>query len=132
MFVINGYLNEELFNDFFEVIDAVNIDVKVFNDEFYKKVCSGDLEMVKRFVEICVKKIYIEIIIFIILMLNDRDEEIESFVKWIVLIDDRILLYFIRYFLRYKMIFLLILKEMLMRLREVVKKYFVNVYFGNI
>lgn len=132
MFVINGYLNEELFNDFFEVIDVVNIDVKVFNDEFYKKVCSGDLEMVKRFVEICVKKIYIEIIIFIILMLNDRDEEIESFVKWIVLIDDRILLYFIRYFLRYKMIFLLILKEMLMRLREVVKKYFVNVYFGNI
>lgn len=130
--VTNGYLNEEPLNDLLEVIDAANIDVKAFNDEFYKKVCSGDLETVKRFVEICAKKIHIEITTLIIPTLNDRDEEIENLAKWIASIDDRIPLHLTRYFPRYKMTFPPTPKETLMRLREVAKKYLVNVYLGNI
>lgn len=130
--VTNGYLNEEPLNDLLEVIDSANIDVKAFNEEFYKKICSGDLESVKRFVEICAKKIHIEITTLIIPTLNDRDEEIENLAKWIASIDDRIPLHLTRYFPRYKMTLPPTPKETLMRLREVAKKYLVNVYLGNI
>ncbi|WP_045175959.1 AmmeMemoRadiSam system radical SAM enzyme [Anaerocellum danielii] len=130
--VTNGYLNEEPLQELLEVIDSANIDVKAFNDEFYKKVCSGDLETVKRFVEVCAKKIHIEITTLIIPTLNDRDEEIENLAKWIASIDDRIPLHLTRYFPRYKMTLPPTPKETLMRLREVAKKYLVNVYLGNI
>ncbi len=130
--VTNGYLNEESLYELLKVIDSANIDVKAFNDEFYKKICSGDLETVKRFVEICAKKIHIEITTLIIPTLNDRDEEIENLAKWIASIDDRIPLHLTRYFPRYKMTLPPTPKETLMRLREVAKKYLVNVYLGNI
>lgn len=52
--------------------------------------------------------------------------------KWIASIDDRIPLHLTRYFPRYKMTLPPTPKETLMRLREVAKKYLVNVYLGNI
>lgn len=115
-----------------EVIDAANIDLKAFNDEFYKKVCSGDLESVKRFIEICNKKIHIEITTLIIPTLNDSEEEVENLAKWLSSIDDRIPLHLTRYFPRYKMTLPPTPKETLFKLREIAKKYLMYVYLGNI
>jgi len=130
--VTNGYLNEEPLLELLEVIDAANIDLKAFNDEFYKKVCSGDLESVKRFIEICSKKIHIEITTLIIPTLNDSEDEIENLAKWLSSIDDRIPLHLTRYFPRYKMILPPTPKETLFKLREIAKKYLMYVYLGNI
>ncbi|ABP66785.1 Radical SAM domain protein [Caldicellulosiruptor saccharolyticus DSM 8903] len=130
--VTNGYLNEEPLLELLEVIDAANIDLKAFNDEFYKKVCSGDLESVKRFIEICNKKIHIEITTLIIPTLNDSEEEVENLAKWLSSIDDRIPLHLTRYFPRYKMTLPPTPKETLFKLREIAKKYLMYVYLGNI
>ncbi|WP_039767593.1 AmmeMemoRadiSam system radical SAM enzyme [Caldicellulosiruptor sp. F32] len=130
--VTNGYLNEEPLLELLEVIDAANIDLKAFNDEFYKKVCSGDLESVKRFIEICSQKIHIEITTLIIPTLNDSEEEVENLAKWLSSIDDRIPLHLTRYFPRYKMTLPPTPKETLFKLREIAKKYLMYVYLGNI
>ncbi|AZT89675.1 AmmeMemoRadiSam system radical SAM enzyme [Caldicellulosiruptor changbaiensis] len=130
--VTNGYLNEEPLLELLEVIDAANIDLKAFNDEFYKKVCRGDLESVKRFIEICSQKIHIEITTLIIPTLNDSEEEIENLAKWLSSIDDRIPLHLTRYFPRYKMTLPPTPKETLFKLREIAKKYLMYVYLGNI
>ncbi|WAM33542.1 AmmeMemoRadiSam system radical SAM enzyme [Caldicellulosiruptor morganii] len=130
--VTNGYLNEEPLLELLDVIDAANIDLKAFNDEFYKKVCSGDLESVKKFIEICSKKIHVEITTLIIPTLNDSEEEMENLAKWLSSIDDRIPLHLTRYFPRYKMTLPPTPKETLYRLREIAKKYLMYVYLGNI
>ncbi|WAM32027.1 AmmeMemoRadiSam system radical SAM enzyme [Caldicellulosiruptor naganoensis] len=130
--VTNGYLNKEPLLELLEVIDAANIDLKAFSDEFYKKVCSGDLESVKRFIEICSKKIHIEITTLIIPTLNDSEDEIENLAKWLSSIDDRIPLHLTRYFPRYKMNLPPTPKETLFKLREIAKRYLMYVYLGNI
>ena len=77
--VSNGYINEEPFYNIVENIDAANIDVKSFRDEFYKKYSGGKLAPVLRTAEILVKKKkHVEITNLIIPGLNDSDEEISE------------------------------------------------------
>lgn len=38
--VTNGYINEEPFRELAKYIDAMNIDIKAFNDKFYMKISS--------------------------------------------------------------------------------------------
>lgn len=42
--VTAGYINPEPRKEFFENMDAVNIDLKAFNKEFYKKLCLANIE----------------------------------------------------------------------------------------
>ena len=44
--VTSGYINPEPAKEFFEYIDAVNIDLKGFSEDFYKKNCLAHLEPV--------------------------------------------------------------------------------------
>jgi pyruvate formate lyase activating enzyme len=44
--VTNGYINPEPLEDILPYIDAMNIDLKGYDDEYYRKVCGGTLEPV--------------------------------------------------------------------------------------
>ena len=52
VFVTNGFINEEPVRRLAEVIDAANIDVKGFRDEFYRKICKARLQPVLDTVEL--------------------------------------------------------------------------------
>ena len=45
-YVTNGYISEDPLRDLSLVLDAMNIDVKAFNDDFYKKVCNARVKPV--------------------------------------------------------------------------------------
>ncbi|MDR1485749.1 MAG: AmmeMemoRadiSam system radical SAM enzyme [Planctomycetaceae bacterium] len=45
--VTNGYISQEWREKFFENIDAANVDLKSFSDNFYREYCSASLEPVK-------------------------------------------------------------------------------------
>lgn len=82
--VTNGLVNEKALDDLCKVVDAMNIDIKGFTDEFYMKVCGGHLEDVLRTVKYVFKKgIHIEITYLLIPDYNDSEEEITQFAKWI-------------------------------------------------
>lgn len=83
-YVTNGYIEEDPLRDLKGTIDAMNIDVKAFNEEFYKRVCGGRLEPVKRACEIAHELgIHIELTYLVIPGHNDSEGEISAFSEWV-------------------------------------------------
>ncbi|MEW6557052.1 MAG: AmmeMemoRadiSam system radical SAM enzyme [Elusimicrobiota bacterium] len=131
--VTNGYINEEPFYNIVESIDAANIDVKSFRDEFYKKYCSGKLAPVLRTVEVMVKKKkHVEITNLIIPGLNDKDDEITDLVDWLWSLGEEIPLHFSRYFPCYKMTIKPTPLPTLEKARKIALKKLKHVYLGNV
>ncbi len=131
--VSNGYINEEPFHNIVENIDAANIDVKSFRDEFYKKYCGGKLAPVLRTVEILVKKKkHVEITNLIIPGLNDSDDEISDLVDWVWSLGEETPLHFSRYFPCYKMTIKPTPFPILEKARKIALKKLKHVYLGNV
>ncbi len=101
--VTNGYINEGPLAELLPLIDAMNVDVKSMEDDFYRKVCKGKVEPVLKTVELSVKNdVWVEITNLIIPTLNDKDEKIKKFVDWVAGLNDLIPVHFSRYFPYYK------------------------------
>lgn len=101
--VTNGFINEEPLLKLLPYIDAMNIDVKGFSDEYYNKTCVGELQPVLRTVELVYRKCHVEITTLLVTGLNDSPEDIEGLADWLAGLDRNIPLHFSRYFPNYKM-----------------------------
>jgi pyruvate formate lyase activating enzyme len=99
--VTNGYVEEAPLKELLPYIDAMNIDLKSFNPNFYQNI-GGDLETVKRTIQIAAKSCHIEITTLIINGENDTPEEIEALAKWLANINQEIPLHLSRFFPTYK------------------------------
>ncbi len=84
--VTAGYINPEPRKDFFAVMDAANIDLKGFTEEFYKEYTSSHLSAVLDTLQYVKHETdtWLEITTLLIPGLNDSSEEIENMSKWIV------------------------------------------------
>lgn len=83
-YVTNGYIQEAPLRELKGVIDAMNIDVKGFREEFYKRVCGGKLEPVLKACTIAREMgIHVELTYLIIPEHNDSEKEIGSFCRWV-------------------------------------------------
>ena len=82
--VSNGYFSKELFKEIAPFLDAINVDLKSFEDEFYIKYCGGRLQPVldnlKRLKE---KNIWVEVTTLIVPTLNDKEEVLQNIAKFI-------------------------------------------------
>jgi pyruvate formate lyase activating enzyme len=83
--VTAGYMHEAPRRAFYEKMDAANVDLKAFTDEFYWKVCGGRLQPVLDTLEYLVKEtgVWTEITTLLIPGKNDSDAEIEAECRWI-------------------------------------------------
>lgn len=131
--VTNGFINQEPLTNILPFVDAMNIDIKAFTTDFYKRICKGSLNDVKRTVEIATRSCHVELTTLIIPGLNDSVSEIRELSTWISSISDEIPLHISRYFPNYKMddrpptpI------ETLNRAREEASKRLKHVYLGNV
>lgn len=85
LMVSNGYISPIYLQPLYENIRAVNIDLKCFNPETYKKIIGGDLDTVKGTLEfLSYNKTWLEITTLLIPGLNDTKEEISQMVEWII------------------------------------------------
>jgi len=100
--VTNGYVCPEPLKEILPFIDAFNIDLKGFTEEFYHKV-SGDLETVKHSIELVAENNHIEVTTLIIPGENDSEDEIRSMSQWLASIRPDIPLHLSRFFPCYKM-----------------------------
>jgi pyruvate formate lyase activating enzyme len=100
--VTNGYCNEKPWKELLPYIDAANIDVKGFTQEFYSKV-GGDLDVVMKNVESAAQLCHLELTCLIIPGENDSPKEMESLSRWIASINPEIPLHLSRFFPHYKM-----------------------------
>ena len=84
-YVTNGYIQEAPLRELKGVIDAMNIDVKAFREQFYKEICGGTLAPVLKACEVAVELgIHVELTYLIIPEHNDSMNEISEFSKWAV------------------------------------------------
>jgi len=83
-FVTNGYIEEEPLKAIRPFLDAANIDLKGFNEGFYKKICKAELPGVLATIKAYkTLGIWIEITTLIIPGHNDRDEEFRAIAQFI-------------------------------------------------
>lgn len=130
--VTNGFIEQEPLDKLLPYIDAMNIDVKAFTDDYYRKVCAGRLEPVLRTVEKAVAHCHVEITTLIVTGLNDDPEEIRRLVDWIAGLDPAIPLHFSRYFPRYRMDAPPTPEATLRRARAIALEKLHHVYLGNV
>jgi len=83
--VTAGYIHPEPAREFFSHMDAVNVDLKGFSEEFYHKLCVGHLQPVLDTLEYLVKQTdcWVEITTLLIPEKNDSDEELKRMCDWI-------------------------------------------------
>ena len=102
--VTNGYIHEEPLKQILPYIDAMNIDLKSMEEDFYKNTCKGKLSFILRAIELSYQgKVHIEITNLLIPTLNDSEEQIQKLVDFVAGLSDRIPLHFSRYFPAYQM-----------------------------
>jgi pyruvate formate lyase activating enzyme len=84
--VTAGYIGVEARRDFYAKMDAANVDLKGFTDDFYVKLCGARLQPVLDTLVYLVHetKVWTEITTLLIPGKNDSDGEIEAEAKWIM------------------------------------------------
>ncbi|HOW22777.1 MAG TPA: AmmeMemoRadiSam system radical SAM enzyme [Sedimentibacter sp.] len=100
--VTNGCFCQDPMKELLPLIDAVNIDLKGYTTEFYKKL-GGDLEIVKNFIKLAAKYCHVEITTLIIPGENDGENEMRELSGFISSVSSDIPLHVTRFFPNYKM-----------------------------
>jgi len=101
--VTNGCFCEEPMRELLPDIDALNIDLKGFTQKFYDKL-KGDLETVKRTIQVATEYSHVEVTTLIVPGENDSDEEIRELSQWLASVGKDIPLHITRFFPNYKML----------------------------
>lgn len=132
--VSNGYVNPEPLKQILPLIDAFNIDLKAFGNEFYQHQTKGKLEPVLESIKTVAKsKAHLEITNLVIPGLNDDAGQFESMVKWIAgETGNETPLHLSRYFPQYKLDIPATPPETLERLYQLAKQHLRYVYIGNL
>lgn len=100
--VTNGYINEKPLMDLLPWIDAMNIDLKGFTEEYYRKL-GGSLKPVLRAIELAQQNCHVEVTTLIVPEENDSPAEMRRLSAWLAGIRADIPLHISRFFPRYKM-----------------------------
>ena len=83
--VTAGYITKEARGEFYEHIDAANVDLKAFTEGFYRNLCGGHLKDVQDTLAWlrAEGRVWFEITTLLIPGENDSDAEIDAMSRWI-------------------------------------------------
>jgi len=83
--VTAGYVCPEPRAELFASVDAANIDLKSFSDDFYRRICSARLAPVLETLEYVRHETgcWLEVTNLVIPGLNDSDEELDALTRWV-------------------------------------------------
>lgn len=106
IWVSNGYMSAKTLKAIVPYLDAINVDLKSFSNEFYNKICGAKLQPVlNNLVKINQAGIHLEITTLIIPGKNDSAQELKSIAKFIVQkLDPETPWHVSRFFPTYKML----------------------------
>jgi pyruvate formate lyase activating enzyme len=84
--VTAGYIEPGPRTEFSAHLDAANIDLKGFTDDFYSKVCAGHLQPVLDTIEYLANEtdVWLELTTLLIPGLNDGDDALDAMTRWAV------------------------------------------------
>jgi len=132
IYVSNGFISPEPLERLLPLLDAANIDLKSFSEEFYKKI-GGQLEVVKRNIKrIAESDCHLELTFLVIPGENDSPEEMEAVSTWIASINREIPLHITRSFPHYQYTHMEETPhDTIYQLREIAWKHLDQVFLGN-
>ncbi len=130
--VTNGYIETKPLLELLPFIDAMNIDVKAFSDNFYRQYCHGLRGPVLKTVETAVTKCHVEVTCLLIPTLNDDLVEQEELSRWLGGLSPDLVLHYSRYFPQYKLDLPPTPPQKMLEIREIARKELNYVYLGNI
>ena len=102
-FVTNGYQTPETIEKMAGVIDAANVDLKAFNDKFYRERCKAHLQPVREAIRLMHEAgIHIEVTTLLIPGYNDDEDELKRLTEFVVAVSPDIAWHVSRYHPDYK------------------------------
>jgi pyruvate formate lyase activating enzyme len=86
VFVSNGYQTREAIDFARDWLDGINVDIKAFSEDYYKRLCKARLQPVLDTVEYIAKQtnIWMEVTTLLVPGENDSDEELKKLADWLV------------------------------------------------
>ncbi len=104
IFVTNGYETRQTVDQMVGLIDAANIDLKAFNNDYYQQICGAQLKPVLDTIRYMYDQgIWIELTTLIVPGQNDDPKELTRLAKFIAEIDVDIPWHISRFTPQYKM-----------------------------
>ncbi|HID60849.1 MAG TPA: AmmeMemoRadiSam system radical SAM enzyme [Hadesarchaea archaeon] len=105
-YVTNGYITLDALQELAPHLDAANVDVKAFNDDFYRKICG--VSGIRPVLETCEwmvgHGVHLEVTYLVIPRENDSQDEIRKFCKWVIdKLGPDVPIHFSRFYPHYKM-----------------------------
>ena len=129
--VTNGCVSPSIWNKLLPYIDAMNIDLKCFDDEGYRKL-GGDFQTVLQNIEAAAKVCHVELTTLIVPGISDDPSDMEKEAKWIASVNKDIVLHVTRYFPAYKMNEPATRVKKVYELADTARRYLNYVYVGNV
>jgi len=96
--VTNGYVEDAPLEMLLPYVDAKNVDLKSMQQQYYRRICGGDLQPVLRTIEMSYRRCHLEITTLLVNGLNDSEVETEKIAAYISGLDKNIPLHLSRYF----------------------------------
>jgi pyruvate formate lyase activating enzyme len=105
VFVTNGYMTLEALSEIDPYLDAANVDLKSFDDEFYQRQCGARLQPVLDTIQAMTERgIWVEVTTLLIPGLNDSDEELRRIAQFLVGLNPDMPWHVSRFQPRYRML----------------------------
>jgi pyruvate formate lyase activating enzyme len=105
LFVSNGYMTPESARQIGPHLDAINIDLKAFTDQFYKEICGGRLKPVLETIRLMKELgVWVEVTTLIIPGLNDGDRELRDIAGFVKNIGPEIPWHVTQFYPTYKIV----------------------------
>jgi len=131
--VTNGYLNPLPWQALLPKIKAMNIDLKSIRNGFYKRLCGGDVEIVKANIAAAHKAgVHLELTNLLIPGENDTEAELHELAEFVASIDPNIPLHISAYRPCYKMTQRATSNAEIEAACEIAAKHLKYVYAGNV
>ena len=100
--VTNGYVLPEALEELLPFTDAMNIDLKSMDPQFYREVCRGNLAPVLETIRTAALQTHVEVTSLLYTGRNDSDAHICKVIDFIAETDPEIPLHFSRYFPQFR------------------------------
>jgi len=130
--VSNGFIREDPLEALLEQVDAMNIDLKAFNDSFYRNICKGAVNPVKKTIERACRNIHVEVTTLLIEGLNTDEREMDEMSSYLGGLKKDIPLHISRYYPAWKRKDPPTPVETLKNLSDIARRHLNNVYIGNV
>jgi pyruvate formate lyase activating enzyme len=105
IFVTNGYMTEEALRTIQPYLDAANVDLKSFQEKFYKEVCGARLKPVLENLRLMKQMgIWVEVTTLVIPTLNDSVKEFEEIAEFLVSLGQEVPWHISAFYPTYKML----------------------------